>query len=912
VRIRRAGGVFCGGSCYARLNFKLTVSAIFTITRRDFLRALGVGSGALVFGCSVVRDTVGTVRNGIPVGAFVAIHPFSGDITIFSHRSEMGQGIKSSLAAVLADEAEFNWERVTLRQANAELFFSIPYPYEVPGGTSEVVRGEDAQLTDSSRSMALYYTAMRLFGCGIKLVMLRAAVRRWKVDVAELRALDQTVLHERSGRSIEYHHLLLDVTNVKFPDFVEIQESLKSSDEWKYIAKRMPFSDADYMVTGKAIYGADVRLKGMLTAMIVRCPVANGALKSFDATAALAVRGVKFVEPVLPPSGMPGGVGSNFMPHAGVAVIAEDTWAAWKGRAALKVEWDLSSAGSNAAYDSNNFRRELEESTSRPGKPVRWKGDAEAAMDSAAKVMEAGYYVPHLAQTPMEPPVAVALYDKDRWELWCPTQAPERVQHYVGLAMLEPNPLKWLVWDAAQLWEVRECERETLKAFNESLARMLGVDENILFKIRDELKNRVRDKVIVHVTLLGGSFGRKLVPDYAIEAAFLAKQHRGVPIRVQWSREDDVRFSYYNPVSHQYFKAGLTADGRPAALLQRSAFSSSYATLFPPPRPNVPEPINDLYAKARAAAHNGGEYPYGSANERGQGLDDNPYAIENLRIENSPAETRIRTGCMRSGAHIYHAFGLGSFADELAIAAGRDSKDYLLDLLGSGRVLGDSALRAEHVTCYENNLFPLELVAAPFEGGLTEIFPGYPPDTRRLRAVIERVARGAGWDQKNGKLPKGRGLGIAAHMSRLTYVAIVIDVSLNGRNELTINEVHAAYDCGLVVNPDRVQAQLEGSIIYGLSLALFGNIIVKEGAVVQKNFDDYPVLRIHQSPKKIFTYFTPPSPDVVETYPGTAVPPTGIGEPATPVVAPALANAIVAAGGPRIREIPFSRRVVVL
>ncbi|HEY4671552.1 MAG TPA: molybdopterin cofactor-binding domain-containing protein, partial [Gemmatimonadaceae bacterium] len=321
---------------------------------------------------------------------------------------------------------------------------------------------------------------------------------------------------------------------------------------------------------------------------------------------------------------------------------------------------------------------------------------------------------------------------------------------------------------------------------------------------------------------------------------------------------------------------------------------------------------NDINAKARAAFHNSGEYPFGSASEWSQGLEDIPYNLDNLRIENCPAQSHIRCGCMRSAAHIYHAFGICSFADEMAIAAGRDSKEYLLELIGKGRKFDEAALKAEGLGSFDNNLFPVDPLLTAINGRVAEILPGYPPDTRRLRAVVERVAKESGWDEKKGKLPKGRGLGIAAHRSFLSYVALVIDVSLNEADELTINEIHAALDCGFVVNADRVFAQMEGGILYGLSLALLGEITVKNGAVVQSNFDDYHVLRIHQTPKKISTYFVSPSPERDNDYPGEEMPPTGVGEPPTPVVAPALANAIVAAGGPRIREVPFCKKVAVL
>jgi isoquinoline 1-oxidoreductase beta subunit len=911
---------------------------IYRVTRRDFLRQTGIGAGALVFGCSITpqsllaagfTEILSQVIHGFPLGDFVILK-LNGDITIMTHRSEMGQGIKSSLAAVLADELEADWDHVTLRQADADAVkFGVPFPYPIHGGPA-IVKGEDAQFTDSSRSMAAYYLPMRIFGAGIRLVMLRAAALKWGLrDHSELEAKKQRVYHTPTNRSVAYHHLLLQAAKVAKdpPTYEQVLEALKPRDKWTYIGKEMPFVDAKDMVTGKAVYGADVDVGrgGMLTAMIVRCPVANGTLKSFDASAALAVSGVKFVEPVLPANfPMSGGVGNNFIPHAGVAVLAENTWAAWQGRRALKVEWDLTSpaAAFNADYDSDAFRAELTATTDHPGnhRVVRSRGDVDGAMLGVTPV-EAGYDIPHLAQTPMEPPAAIAIYDAGKWEIWSPTQGPELAQHYIGLAMLEPNPVEWLVWQAVELSELtRECEKPPQQIFNESLAKLLGIDEPALFKRRDALKKRVRDNVKVHVTLLGGGFGRKSNPDYAIEAAFLARNHPGVPIRVQWTREDDIQFSFYNCVSRQYFKATLGANGLPAAFLQRSAFSSFFATIFPPPAPGlVPDAINDVFAKARKGFHNGGEYPYGSAIERAQGLEDMPYDIANIRIENSPAQNHIRCGWMRSVANIYHAFGLCSFADEMAIAAGKDSKDYLLQLIGDGRLFDEQFFKDEHVECYDNNLFPVNRQSVSIGGSEREISPPYPPDTRRLRAVVKRVAELSGWDSKKGTMPPGRGLGIAAHRSFLSYVALVFDVSLNEKHELTINEVFAAYDCGMVINPDRVKAQIEGGINYGLSLALLGEITVAKGAVVQHNFDDYPVLRIHQTPKKVTMDFVPPSEDVVRSLrvdkdPKGDVMPTGVGEPPTAAVAPALANAIVAAGGPRIRAIPFRKhkQIVVL
>jgi isoquinoline 1-oxidoreductase beta subunit len=893
------------------------MSVIAKITRRDFLRHTGVGTGALVLGCyispkglfaeDIFHKVEDILHNGAPLNNFVAIEPVHGTIIIMAFRSEMGQGIRSSLAAVLADELEADWSRVVLRQADAEADrYAVP---NSPGALPKfIVPEEVSQFVDSSRSMALYFQPMRLFGAGIRLVMVRAAAGVFHVDPSECEARQHKVWHKGSNRSLDFGDplLLLEAKKVgEHPPTVdEITAVLKPSNgsEWRFIGKdTMPFVDAQDMVTGKAEYGADIHRPGMLTAMIVRCPVANGKVGTFDPKPALAIPGVKYVEKVLPDGVAAGGVGGGFIPHAGVAVVAENTWAAWQGRRALRVEWDLG-GNPNATYDSEKYRDELRKSTAEPGNKLRSKGDVDAAFAPPHKIVEASYYVPHLAQAPMEPPVAVALYENGRFEIWSPTQGSEVTQHFIGLALLpRANPLEALAWQVTDEDDcASEVQRAAQRSFNDYLGKLLKLDLAGLKKLRDELKKEIRDKVKVHVTLLGGGFGRKSKPDYGIEAAFLAKQHPGVPIRVQWTREDDIKFSYFNAVSHQYLKAALDGDGRATALLQRSAFTSFFATLFPPPNPDLGAAFNEMIRLTRAATQNGGEYPFGSAIERAQGLEDMPFDVENLRIENCAAPSHIRVGWMRSVANIYHAFSICSFADELAIAAGRDSKDYLLGLIGKGGILD---LKAEGVAGFDNNAFPVKQCGA---------LPGYPPDTRRLRAVVERVAKEAGWDEKKGKLPKGRGLGIAAHRSFLSYVAMVIDVSLNDLNELTINEVYAVIDCGLAVNPDRVRAQMEGGIVYGLSLALHGEITVKDGAVEQSNFDDYPVLRLYQTPKIIRTYVEPPSEEVRREFPGGDVPPTGVGEPPVPPVAPALANAIVAAGGPRLRELPFYKALQIL
>jgi isoquinoline 1-oxidoreductase beta subunit len=846
------------------------MTAIYRVTRRGFLRDAGVASGAVVFGSYLSPNLMASdleklnkvkeiLHNHVTLNPFVAIQPLDGTIVIVTHRPEMGQGIRSSLAAVLADEMEADWSRVKLQQADADspayaIEFPVkipanaklPFPFDTlqPGKPVYIIPAEGSQFADSSRSMTAYFQVMRLMGAGIRLVMQRAGALAFGVDAKECR-VKQHKVYDSSGRSIDFKHLLLFAAKVGVPTSDEAEAALKKPEEWRFIGKSMPFVDAADMVTGKAVYGADIDRPGMLTAVIERCPVANGQIRSFDATAALAVPGVRKVMRVLPPEVPPGGVGMAFTPHAGIAVLADNTWAALQGRRALRptIQWDL---GPHGAYESSAYRKELEASTAAPGNVVRKKGDVDGAFATAIKTVEAGYYAPLIAQAPMEPPVALAIYKNDGLEIWAPTQNPDSAQQQAGRF-----------------------------AFNIPMSQW--EDEKVIEKIRKT--------VTVHMPLLGGGFGRKSKPDYIVEAAMLAVQNPGIPIRVQWTREDDIRFSYYNAVSTQYLKASLDADGNPTGLLQRSAFTSFFATLFPP-----------QMAEQRAALAGGGKDKYGSGIELAQGLQDMPFDLPNLRIENCPATNHIRTGWMRSVANIYHAFGIASFADEMAHAAGRDSKDYLLDLIGKGRIL---PLPAEGVAQYRNNELPIEIIEVPVEGGkMKQVVPGYPPDTRRLRAVVERVAKESGWDAKvkQYKGMKGRGLGIAAHRSFLSYAAIVADVSLNDRNELTINEIFGVIDCGLAVNPDRVRAQMEGGIAYGLSYALLGEITVKGGAVVQNNFDDYQVLRIHQTPK-INVYIM-----------DSSLAPTGAGEPPTPAVAPALANAIFAAGGPRIRAMPFATK----
>jgi len=645
------------------------------------------------------------------------------------------------------------------------------------------------QDTDGSRSTRHYLIPMREIGASARTMLEAAAAKRWGVPVTEVKAVNHEVVHAASNRRVGFGELAADAAKEPVPNVESLK--LKDPKSFRYLGKgEVSIVDLRDITVGAAQYGGDTRLPGMKYAVIARPPVTGGKLVSFDASDAMKVSGV---EKVMEVQGWPWP--SKFQPLGGVAVIARNTGAAIKGRDALKIVWDN---GANAKYESAAYRSELEQAARKPGLVVRKEGDVDAALKGADKVIVGEYYLPHLAHVSMEPPVAIANVRDGKAEIWAPVQSPGGTR--------------------------------------EDVAKTLGIPE---------------DHVTVNVTLLGGGFGRKSKCDFALEAALLSKT-LGAPVKVQWTREDDVRHDFLHTVSVERIEAGLDKNGKVIAWRHRSV-APSIASTF-----------------AANAVH---EAPF----ELGMGLIDMPFEIANVQCENPEASAHTRIGWFRSVSNIPRAFAVQSMVGELAHATNRDQKEMLLELIGSPRIV------------------KLDSVKDPWNYG--EPYDSYPIDTARLRRVVEVVADKGGWGRT---VPQGHGLGIAVHRSFVSYIATIVEVSVGDKGKLTVHQVDTAIDCGMFVNPERIQSQLEGAAIMGLSLAKYGEITFKDGKVQQGNFDDFPVVRIDEAPLVTRIHIVPADADT---------PPSGVGEPGVPPFAPALINAIFAATGKRIRALPIGKQL---
>lgn len=706
-----------------------------TVTRRDFLKTASVAGSGLLIGFYLPR---GSLFKPMPAGPFApnAWLRLGTDesVLVLVDRSEMGQGVSTSLPMLVAEELEADWSKVRFEFAPADkAYANVLFGMQATGGSSSTRAG---------------WMNLRQAGAAAREMLLSAAADTWGVSKSECRAERGAVTHAPSKRKLTYGKLVEKASTLPVPKDVP----LKEPKDWKIIGKRVKRLDTPKKVDGSAQFGIDVKVPGLLTALVARCPVQGGKAVKFDATKAKAIAGVRNVVQI----------------SSGVAVVAKGYWAAKKGRDALDVTWDY---GPSAEVSSATIATQLAQLAEGKAATARHDGDAEAGLSGAASKLEATYDAPFLAHATMEPMNATAHVRSDGVDIWAPTQFQEGARG-VG-------------------------------------AQIGGVPI---------------EKVAVHTTFLGGGFGRKFELDFIIEALETSKA-AGAPVKVIWSREDDIRNQPYRPISHHRVRAGLDASGLPVAWTHRVVAPSIMARLFP-------TTLKD-----------------GLDAEAVEGAVDLPYAIPSVHVDYVMAETGIPVGFWRSVNHSFAAFVDESFMDELAHRAGKDPYEYRRSLLAK----------------------------AP----------------RHLR-VLELAATKAGWDKP---LPKGRARGIAVFKSFESYVAQVAEVSMRADGTPRVHRVVCAIDCGPVVNPDTVEAQMQSGIVYGLTAALKGEITIDKGRVQQGNFDSYPMLHMREMP-------------VVEVH---IVPSTdsqgGVGEPGTPPIAPAVCNAIFALTGRRIRKLPIGKVV---
>jgi len=751
---------------------------LVNLTRRNLLKG-SAAVGGFVFGVQsgsvgLMNSVAEAATGSFDAGLYVTINN-DGSTVITCARTEMGQGVRTSLPMIIADELEADWGRCSITQAD--------------GDQKWVDAGQELD-TDGSRSVRRDIKKLRTAGAAARMMLEQAGAKKWNVPVSEITSQNHTVTHTKSGRSADYGELVGIASGLSVPAESDVQ--VKDRSEWKYINNESAFTPDKYvdlmdMTTGKGIYGADVILPGMKTAVIARSPVFRGTVGSVDDSAAKAISGVIGTVEIPTPE-LPVAV----KPLGGIAVIADNTYAAIEGRNALNIKWN---DGGNEGHNSSDYEGILRDSAKNPGTVLRDRGNVDALFNRAGKIFEREYYVPYMIHTPMEPPAAVADFKNGKCEIWACTQHP--------------------IW-------VRD-----------TAADFLGIE---------------KENIKVHVTLLGAGFGRKSKADFGVEAAYLSKE-LGHPVRVVWTREDEVQNGYYHAASAQHIKAGVIND-KVVAWRQGVAFPSILGLWVP-------------------------DQKIGFNIEHGLGYVDMPYnAIPNIRMENGDADIHTRVGWYRSVNNIQHSWAMNTFVNELAHDLGKDPVQFQLELIGEPAHID---LSQEGVSDYWNYGDPIDV---------------YPIDTGRLANVLRKVAKVSGYGKR--KLPKGHGLGIAVHRSFLSYIATAIEVAVADDGTYTIPRVDTVLDCGMAANPERVRAQCEGAAVYGNTIARHGFISYTDGAVDQSNFGDYPISRMNDAPLNVHLHLEETS-DV----------PSGAGEPMVPTFAPALGNAIFNATGKRVRNLPI-------
>ena len=680
------------------------------VTRRSFVTSSLSAGAALVIGFSFpsklgAQAATAPKKAISPFEAFVHIGE-DDSVRLVVAKSEMGQGIKTSQTMILAEELEVDWKSVEVQQAETR-----PDIYVHLG-------------TGGSSSTRTTYKDLRTAGATAREMLITAAAAQWKVPRARCYAKDGAVVDRQTKKQFRYGQLVAAASKLPLP--APAQVPLKKRADFKIIGKSTHRVDTASKTDGSAQFGMDVHVPGMMCAVVARCPTFGGKLARFDDAKARAVPGVKMVFAIEP-------VGSDVFSAGGVAVVADNTWAAMQGRDALNVEWDK---GPHANETSGSLRAAFLEGAKKAGKEVRSHGNAEQAIATAHQKVEAEYESPFLAHATMEPMNITAAPGDGQWECWSGTQSPDWVQRAVAKVAGLPN-----------------------------------------------------EKVIVHTLTSGGGFGRRYMGDFPTEVAQIAKV-AGKPIKLVWTREDDMQHDFYRPAAYHRMSGGL--DAQKQVVAWRHHLLST--------------PINSMWSPK--------DPPEESEMD---GVLNLPYNFPHFRAEHTPIATAVPVAWWRSVADGMNAFAIESFMDELATAAGVDPVQFRLRLLDPAR----------HVKDPENAKDP----------GVY---------TARLKKVLEVVAEKSGWGTP---LPAGRARGVACHSSFESYVAEVAEVSVDKDGTPRVHRVVAAVDCGTTINPDGAKAQIEGGIVFGLSAALFGAITIAGGAVEQTNFDGFRILRMNESPE---------------------------------------------------------------
>jgi len=717
------------------------------LDRRSILKMGGGGALMLAFFVQMGRDAeAATPDASFAPNAYLRIDA-NGRILIRAKNPEVGQGVKTSLPQIVADEMDAAWADVDIEMAPNDL---ATYGRQFAGG---------------SMSIPMNWDVLRQAGATARHMLTEAAAKQLKVPVEELKTSDSHVIHEKSGRKIRYAELADAASKMAVPDPKTLK--LKTPDQWTLIGQRLTGVDNMKLVTGQALFGSDQKLPDMLYAVYEKCPATGGKVKSANLDLIKAMPGVKDAF-ILEGNGTV----AELMP--GVAIVATSNWAALRAKAALQVEWDESTASKDSWSE---FTKQAIALSGKPGAEVIFKaGDVDAAFAGAAKTHEAFYSYPFVSHANMEPQNSLAWVKPDgTTEVWAPTQMPEPCR--------------------------------------QGVAKTLGV---------------APEKVIVNMVRGGGGFGRRLTNDPSCEAAAIS-QRMGVPIKITWTREDDMRHDFYRVGGFHWVKAGLDANGKLIAWRHHNITFTG-----------------DGKAPVIGGNVNGSDLPFP--------------LVANAELSQTLLPFKTPVGAWRAPKANVLGFVVQSFIHELATVANRDHLEFLLEILGEPQHLAPQNSNAVH--------------------------------TGRAAGVVKLVAEKAGWGRK---MEAGRGLGLAFYFSHQGHFAEVSEVSVDADNKTTVHKVWVAADIGPIVNPSGAENQIEGSVVDGVSTMTNLSLSIENGRVLEGNFHEYPLLRIGDAPK-VEVHF------VKSDYP-----PTGTGEPAFPPVAPAVANAVFAATGRRMRQLPVAK-----